>query len=189
VLGGLEGESAEALAGEAESAGFVLVNVGPAAERMGAARCAPRVVHVAPGEAAQRAAADTRPGERVRAVLWHPDLFRFGAEQLNDRFSRRFSRPMDGAAWAGWVGVKLLLEAALRAPTTEAAGLVAFLEGRRASFDGHKGRALAFRAEGHELRQPLYLVEGETDPGRLVGEVPAPEGEPSPCPAPPAPSG
>lgn len=38
----------------------------------------------------------------LRAVDWHPDLYRYGAEQLNERFRRRFGRPMDEDAWHGW---------------------------------------------------------------------------------------
>lgn len=91
-------------------------------------------------------------------VLWHHKLFKYGAEQLSDRFRARFQRPMNGPGWAGWMAVKILAEAALRARTTQAGELARFLETDAAQFDGHKGYKLTFRTWDHQLRQPLYLV-------------------------------
>lgn len=89
----------------------------------------------------------TLPPGRGRAfpVAWHPGLARYGAGELNERFRTFAGRPMDGAAWAGWLAVKLVLEAELRG---RALGAV--------RIDGHKGEPLAF--EHGRLRQPLYTV-------------------------------
>lgn len=112
----------------------------------------PRVFHVASSPRRRREALAGR--KDIRVVDWHPDLFRFGAEQLNQRFTRRFGVPMDEAAWRGWMAVKIAAEAALRG-----SGDLMSLR-----FDGHKGEPLAF-GEDHFLEQPVYLVGAD---GRLV---------------------
>jgi ABC-type branched-subunit amino acid transport system substrate-binding protein len=97
-------------------------------------------------------------GEKPAAVLWHPDLFRYGAEQLNERYRRRFDGGMTAEAWAGWMAVKAATEASLRARGRE---LRAVLADPQMAFDGHKGRPLAFDGPGRTLAQPLYLVDGQ----------------------------
>lgn len=101
----------------------------------------------------------------VQAVDWHPELTRYGAEQLNERFRQRFGAPMDELAWASWAAVKAATELILRHPSAGRADLAHRLENLR--FDGHKGRRLAFRREDHRLEQPLYIVAGP----KVLGEV------------------
>ncbi|MGH7545050.1 MAG: ABC transporter substrate-binding protein, partial [Gemmatimonadota bacterium] len=96
-------------------------------------------------------------------VLWHPGLFRYGAEQLSDRFQDRFAEPPDSRAWTAWMAAKILAEGALRARSVDGPALVAYLEGRRAQFDGHKGLSLTFRPWDHQLRQPVYLVRARRE--------------------------
>jgi ABC-type branched-subunit amino acid transport system substrate-binding protein len=123
---------------------------------------------IAPGVEWTRPAAATR-----RVELWHPSLERFGAEQLNQRYERRYGRPMDSDAWAGWIAVKILAESALRAHATTSGALQRALTDPRAQFDGHKGRPLVFDARTGELRQPLYTVDaaGDRAPSRVSAEV------------------
>ncbi|MBI4513076.1 MAG: ABC transporter substrate-binding protein [Gemmatimonadetes bacterium] len=110
--------------------------------------------------------------------LWHHKLFRYGAEQLNGRFRKRFDRPLEARGWASWMAVKILAEAVLRAGGAETSQLVRFLEKGGAQFDGHKGRPLTFRPWDHQLRQPLYLVrpkrqvQGDWDIFDSVAELP-----------------
>jgi hypothetical protein len=85
-------------------------------------------------------------------LTWHSTLRRYGASELNDRFARRFGRPMTGAAWNAWFAVKAIVESALRAG--EGTDLCRALVRRR--FDGHKGSPLFFDADTHVLQQPLY---------------------------------
>lgn len=99
----------------------------------------------------------------LRVVDWHPDLYRFGAEQLNERFHRRFGQPMDEDAWHGWIAVKIAAELALR--VSPGTGLLDLLP--RSAFDGHKGTQLRF-GEDRYLVQPVYQVDGK---GKLVGEA------------------
>jgi ABC-type branched-subunit amino acid transport system substrate-binding protein len=92
-------------------------------------------------------------------ILWGPDLQRFGASQLNDRYRDKYHSGMDGSAWAGWAAVKMGTEAALRTRSTSPAKLLAWLESPATQFDGHKGWPLTFRLADHQLRQPLYVAK------------------------------
>jgi hypothetical protein len=131
-----------------------------------AAPVRPRVFRVAssPRFRRQVLARQTTPGLQV--VDWHPDLERFGAEQLNDRFHRRFGQAMDEPAWRGWIAVKIATELALRIPPGATTGLLDLLP--HAAFDGHKGSQLRFDPQDHYLVQPVYLVDKK---GKLVGEA------------------
>jgi hypothetical protein len=102
----------------------------------------------------------------LKVVDWHHDLEKFGADQLNERFRRRFDQPMDEAAWRGWVAVKLAAELALRFGTGAGADKIGEL-----SLDGHKGMPLRFDPKDHHLVQPVYLIDPQ---GKVVDEV-APE--------------
>jgi ABC-type branched-subunit amino acid transport system substrate-binding protein len=174
VIGGFDEAECRRLAELASAADILFINVG--CRTHGAWACAPNVFHMEASARMYAAALATRAGEAAdarEAVLWHPELERFGAGQLNDRFRARFGEAMDGPAWAGWMAVKALWEASLRARTTEVPGLRAYLERDATQFDGHKGWPLSFRAGDHQLRQPLYLAAPSDGGGtRVVGEVP-----------------
>ncbi|MFQ5889795.1 MAG: ABC transporter substrate-binding protein [Gemmatimonadota bacterium] len=118
----------------------------------------------------------------VWPTLWHHKLFRYGAEQINDRFRRQFVRALDAHGWAGWMAVKALVDSVLRARTSDAPELVRFLERRGTQFDGHKGRQLTFRPWDHQLRQPVYLIRakdrGEDRWDVFSGVAELPKGEP-----------
>lgn len=101
----------------------------------------------------------------LKVVDWSHDLNKFGAQELNERFQRRFNQPMDEAAWRGWVAVKLAAELALRFPGTGADKI------GELSLDGHKGMPLRFDPGNHHLAQPVYLIDSQ---GKVVDEV-APE--------------
>jgi hypothetical protein len=84
---------------------------------------------------------------------WRPDLERFGAGELNERFRRHAGRDMTADAWCGWVAVKAIAEAALHAESIAPADVADALRVLR--FDGHKGEPLYFDDE-QRLVQPLY---------------------------------
>jgi hypothetical protein len=91
-----------------------------------------------------------RPGtDAAAAEEWHPSLVKFGAEQLNARFERRYESPMSPAAWIGWMLVKIAVDASLRA-----------IPPHTGRYDGHKGAALYVGPDSH-LVQPLCIVTGE----------------------------
>jgi hypothetical protein len=119
-----------------------------------------------PPEPPARAAATGEPDDpiapgswafRIRAEggrrEWDPALERFGAGELNERFRRRAGRPMTADAWCGWVAVKAIAEAALRARSLAPADVADALRALR--FDGHKGQPLYFDAR-QQLVQPTY---------------------------------
>lgn len=170
LIGGAAAADADAIADVARTHEVLFLNVGVAADAV-ARRCDRFAFHVQPSSAARQAAlesvADAPPG--ARAALWHPSLTRFGAAQVNDRFVDAFERPMSEDAWAGWLAVKIAFDAALRAPTVDAAALAAHLTAARTVFDGHKGLQLSFRPGTHELRQPLYIVAGDD----VIADVPS----------------
>jgi hypothetical protein len=130
----------------------------------------PRVFRVASSPRFRRQVLARQTTRGLRVVDWHPGLERFGAEQLNQRFQRRFGQAMDESAWRGWVAVKIATELALRAAPGAGVRMLDLL--RLAAFDGHKGAQLRFDLKDHYLIQPVYLVDAK---GKLVDEV-APEG-------------
>ena len=87
------------------------------------------------------------------AVVWHHDLRRYGAGELNERYLEKTGLRMDSDAWTAWFGVKLIVEAALRNREIASLGI-----------DGHKGVPLRFD-EQRVLQQPLYRIDGE---GKLL---------------------
>ncbi|HVL66499.1 MAG TPA: hypothetical protein VM364_04465 [Vicinamibacterales bacterium] len=109
------------------------------------------------------AATRSAEGAGETIVLWHATLDRYGASELNDRYTRQYGEGMTGDAWAGWAAVKALVESALRRLENDdpCAAL------GRLRFDGHKGRALTFDPDTRILSQPLYIVRN----GRVTGEV------------------
>ncbi len=176
LIGGFEEAGCRTLGDLAQAADAVFMNVGCRADALRGEGCRRNVFHV---EASARMYADALAArgedaaDATEAVLWHPALERFGAGQLNDRYSARFAEGMDGPAWAGWMAVKVLWEASLRARSIEGPALRTYLERGATQFDGHKGWPLSFRAWDHRLRQPLYLVAPSADGRtRVVGEVP-----------------
>ncbi len=105
-------------------------------------------------QARATAVASWRDPRAHAAAEWHPELRKYGAEQLNARFLQRFGQPMDAAAWISWMLVKIAVDAQLRE--------IALPDGR---FDGHKGVPLAFGPDRH-LIQPLCLIDAA---GVLLG--------------------
>ena len=131
-----------------------------------------RVVGV-PVEAMDQPPAATIPV--IWPVLWHSRLTRFGGEQLNQRFERRYNAPLSSAAWLGWMAVKIAWESSLGAAGDDLP-LADRLTDERARFDGHKGAPLTFRKWDHQLRQPIYLVRADWNGLTPLAEVPGLEG-------------
>jgi ABC-type branched-subunit amino acid transport system substrate-binding protein len=169
VLIGTSARDAEALSRYAETRGILYFNVASRSAGLRSA-CRRHTFHIEATDGMYATAAGfvrskiLTPGaasegnSTASVVLWSPDLERFGASQINDRFRRKYGLPMDGSAWAGWAAVKIVAEAALRAGSTTSSRMLAYLESPASQFDGHKGWPLTFRKADHQLRQPLYLV-------------------------------
>ena len=150
VIGGSGGQRCGDLLAAAEAGTALVLNLGCGADSLRTGRHA-MLFHVGASDSIY---GRSPPG----ASLWLPSLERYGAAQLNDRFSARFGAPMSAPAWAGWMAVKIALEASLRTRTTDSAALAAVLLAPGMRFDGHKGRALSFRRGDHQLVQPLYAA-------------------------------
>jgi ABC-type branched-subunit amino acid transport system substrate-binding protein len=180
LIGGFDRATAAVLGRLAAQRGVLFLNVGCADDALRGAACHRTTFHVAASEAMGRDAlamwrqdsADAATDDGAVAELWHPELERFGAGQLNERFHSRFGEPLQPLGWASWMAVKVLWESAARARTTDAETLIRHLESSRARFDGHKGMPLSFRAGDHQLRQPLYIVRRAADaPAGKVAEL------------------
>ncbi|MFO1143695.1 MAG: hypothetical protein U1E59_15180 [Amaricoccus sp.] len=124
-------------------------------------------------------------GSGYRAALWEATLDAYGAREVNARFDRRWGQPMDPAAWAAYMAVKVAYEASLYASAIDGASLAAYIAGDQALFDVSKGIGMTFRPWDHQLRQSLYLVKINPDASdalalasmlaraSLAGELPA----------------
>jgi ABC-type branched-subunit amino acid transport system substrate-binding protein len=115
---------------------------------------------------------DSLPGNVWWPVIWHPGRARFGATQLNERFQRRWHRPLTAGGWAGWMAVKIIWETVLKAGASRPDRLVRALRNQQTMFDGHKGVPLTFRVSDHQLRQPIYIIRVGQDAPAEAGEVP-----------------
>ncbi|HJP60550.1 MAG TPA: ABC transporter substrate-binding protein [Gemmatimonadaceae bacterium] len=171
ILIGSAAQDVEVLSRLAESHRVIFFNI---ASRDPALRSACRryTFHIEADDSMYADAAKRVSAMPSAAVLWAPTLQRYGASQINDRYRAKYGAPMDGAAWAGWVAVKIASEAALRARSANAAAILAYLETPSTNFDGHKGWPLSFRAADHRLRQPLYVVAAQTSGARGLRDVP-----------------
>jgi ABC transporter substrate binding protein (PQQ-dependent alcohol dehydrogenase system) len=93
----------------------------------------------------------------LTAGAWHWAWDRDGGANVSRRFRRMTQRPMRSEDWAAWVGVKSIIEAVLRARSTDFAIVTAYLKGGEFRVDGSKGQALSFRRWDNQLRQPVQL--------------------------------
>jgi ABC transporter substrate binding protein (PQQ-dependent alcohol dehydrogenase system) len=107
-------------------------------------------------------------GIDLEPVAWHWTWERHGAPQLNSRFEKKSGgRHMEGADWAAWMAVKMIVQSALRTETADFARQRAFILGD-GSFDGDKGLAVSVRPWDHQLRQAILLAA----PYAVVADAP-----------------
>jgi ABC-type branched-subunit amino acid transport system substrate-binding protein len=163
LVGGLDARTRTAVGDVANRRQTLFLTVG---DPVPGERVRPYVFQVRSGLAWRKGALAKQPAA-TSVVDWSPELERFGAEQLNQRFAARFQQPMDATSWAAWAAVKALSELALRNPKPDRARLPELLVALR--FDGHKGAPLGFGVDDHVLQQPIYLVG--TKSGGRVGVV------------------
>lgn len=141
--------------------GVALFNCCATSDALRRELCGNATFHIEASDAMYQDARRISPGAKSIA-LWDATLEKYGAAQLNDRFRAFAGQPMDGAAWAGWIAVKIAWESVLRSPGSWIESLVR----ERTQFDGHKGAPISFRPWDHQLRQPLYAI------GKRVTDVP-----------------
>jgi len=93
----------------------------------------------------------------LEPLAWHWTWDHNGAPQVNARFQRLTKRNMEGADWAAWMAVKMVVQAALRTKSADFKAQRDFILGG-ASFDGDKGLAMSIRPWDHQLRQAILLA-------------------------------
>lgn len=140
---------------ESARRGVAYLNAAAGGDSLRSEKCGELAFHVAPSDSMRESAA---AGTTISPIAWDPGLVRFGAEQLNDRFTHRYGAGMTEGAWCGWIAAKIAWEAALRARTVAGADIRDALLAPDAGFDGHKGRALRFDPTDRQLYQPLYAA-------------------------------
>ena len=168
VIGGDDTAHCTTWSKRATADGFLFMNVGCTTDDVRGRACSRSAFHVIPSDAMYRDARAMAGNTAGEPTAWSASLSRFGADTLNQRFSRRFNRPMTADAWAAWLAVKILWETGLRQRSGDAQALATFLERDSTQFDGHKGQPLSFRTWDHQLRQPVYFIAA----GQAVKELP-----------------
>ena len=93
----------------------------------------------------------------LEPLAWHWTWDHNGAPQVNARFQKLARRNMEGADWAAWMAVKMVVQAALRTKSADFKTQRDFILGG-ASFDGDKGLAMSIRPWDHQLRQAILLA-------------------------------
>src|SRR5262245_3527594 len=94
----------------------------------------------------------------LEPVAWHWTWERHGAPQINTRFSRATNgRRMEGADWAAWIAVKVVVQATLRTRSADFEKQRQFILGDN-GFDGYKGLAVSVRRWDQQLRQAVFLA-------------------------------
>jgi ABC transporter substrate binding protein (PQQ-dependent alcohol dehydrogenase system) len=94
----------------------------------------------------------------LEAVAWHWTWEHNGAPQVNSRFHKLTGgRHMEGADWAAWIAVKMVVQATLRTRSADFDPQRKFILGG-GTFDGNKGLAVSARPWDHQLRQAVLLA-------------------------------
>jgi ABC transporter substrate binding protein (PQQ-dependent alcohol dehydrogenase system) len=91
------------------------------------------------------------------ASSWHPALEAFGGTQFQNRFDKLSKRPIRDKDYLAWVAVRIVGEAAQRAPQADFAGLRDYILGKKLDIAAFKGRKLTIRPWNNQLRQPIIL--------------------------------
>ena len=94
----------------------------------------------------------------LEPVAWHWTWEHNGAPQVNSRFEKKTSgRRMEGADWAAWIAVKMIVQSALRTRSTEFAKQRDFILGGAASTATRAWRS-SVRPWDHQVRQAVLLA-------------------------------
>jgi ABC transporter substrate binding protein (PQQ-dependent alcohol dehydrogenase system) len=94
----------------------------------------------------------------LEPAAWHWTWEHNGAPQVNSRFEKKSGgRHMEGADWAAWIAVKMIVQSVLRTKSADFAKQRAFILGD-GNFDGDKGLAVSVRPWDHQVRQAVLLA-------------------------------
>jgi ABC transporter substrate binding protein (PQQ-dependent alcohol dehydrogenase system) len=90
---------------------------------------------------------------------------------MQDRFRKRFSRPMTARDMQAWTAVRMIGESAARTRSADPKSMLDFLKGPDFALAAFKGQRLTLRDWNLQLRQPVLLADG-----RMVVSVSPQEG-------------
>ncbi|HEV3184616.1 MAG TPA: ABC transporter substrate-binding protein [Xanthobacteraceae bacterium] len=93
---------------------------------------------------------------------WDPSHDQWGAVQLQNRFVKRFARPMSALDMQAWTAARMIGEGAARTRSADAKTLLDFLTGPDFALAAFKGQRLTLRDWNLQLRQPILLTDGRT---------------------------
>jgi ABC transporter substrate binding protein (PQQ-dependent alcohol dehydrogenase system) len=97
-------------------------------------------------------------GIDLEPLAWHWTWDHNGAPQVNSRFEKKSGgRHMEGADWAAWIAVKMVVQSALRTRSADFKKQRDFILGD-AGFDGDKGLPVGVRPWDHQVRQAVLLA-------------------------------
>lgn len=91
-------------------------------------------------------------------VSWHAAMESWGASQFQSRFESLIGRPVRPEDYQVWLSLRLLGEAASRAPSLDFAALRERLLGPEFEVGAFKGQKLTIRDWDQQLRQPILLA-------------------------------
>jgi ABC transporter substrate binding protein (PQQ-dependent alcohol dehydrogenase system) len=93
-------------------------------------------------------------------TTWDAAFDQWGAVQLQNRFTKAFSRPMTAQDIQAWTAVRMIGEAAIRGNSAEPGKMLAYIKSPEFSVAAFKGQKLTLRDWNLQLRQPILLFDG-----------------------------
>ena len=91
---------------------------------------------------------------------WDASNEQWGATQLQQRFERKFFRPMSALDMNGWTAARMIGEAAAHGAADDAAAMRGYFLSRDFALAAFKGQKLTLRDWSQQLRQPILLSDG-----------------------------
>ena len=93
------------------------------------------------------------------ASAWTPAYQEYAALQMQQRFALFAHRGMTERDYGGWLAVRIIGNAVMRAGKTSPMAMRAYLRSKDFLVAGYKGQGLTFRRWDNQLRQPLLLSQ------------------------------
>ena len=96
----------------------------------------------------------------LQALAWDPSYTEYGAMSFQNALRKLAKRAPTERDYTGWLGVRVLADAAMRSGKTTVPEFREFLLSDGFNLEGFKGLALNFRDWDHQMRQPILLGGG-----------------------------
>jgi ABC transporter substrate binding protein (PQQ-dependent alcohol dehydrogenase system) len=93
---------------------------------------------------------------------WDAALDQWGADQLQNRFIKMFSRRMTALDGEAWTAARMIGEAAARVRSADPKAISEYLRSPDFALAAFKGQKLTLRDWNLQLRQPILLSDGRT---------------------------